>query len=88
MDTSKKVVELEKVSFGDAMVPKLEMDVVKGDMRLLQEKMVILERKLTGNQCLEEEISLLQGKVASLELEKLGHVDKFVMLEQGVQKSK
>lgn len=42
---------------------------------------VFLESKIVGYQQLEEEAALLKGKLASLELEKFGLVDKISMLE-------
>lgn len=49
VDMSKKVAELEKISSSVANVPESKLDVVKGELRLLQEKKVILERKLLDN---------------------------------------
>lgn len=43
---------------------------------------------MVDNHHLEKEIVLFQGKVASLELEKVGYVDKIAKLELGICKLK
>lgn len=69
MDMSKRVVELEGASSSVPMVPKSELEALKGEVRLLKEEKAILESKVDGNFHLDEKMLLLQGKVASLELE-------------------
>ncbi|CAI9294880.1 unnamed protein product [Lactuca saligna] len=85
---SNKVVELENIGVGVRMVPKAKLNDVKGELVPLQVEKVILQSKLADHQHLEEEIALMQCKVASLELEKTRHVDKIDMLEHDVKKLK
>ncbi|CAI9303215.1 unnamed protein product [Lactuca saligna] len=77
-----------RVGSSVTMVLESKLENVRRDLRLLQEGKVTLENKLVDNHLLEGYISLLYIKVASLELENIGHVDKIVMLELGVQKLK
>ncbi|CAI9287063.1 unnamed protein product [Lactuca saligna] len=78
-------VKLEKVFHGVDMVSQVKMDKVRGELSILQNDKVVLENKLVGY---HDEVLMQKDMVASLELEKLGLVDKVAMFEHGVQKLK
>ncbi|CAI9299811.1 unnamed protein product [Lactuca saligna] len=62
--------------------------VVTSDARTLKGGKVILESKLVENHCFKEQVMLLPGKLASLELENIGNVDNIAILDMGVRKLK
>ncbi|CAI9278705.1 unnamed protein product [Lactuca saligna] len=59
------------------------MDKVRGELPVMQYRKLVLESNLVGYQ---DEVSTPKATVASLELEKVGLVDKIVISEHGVQK--
>lgn len=80
VDMSKK---LKGISSCIPMVPPSDLEVVKGEVSLLKDEKVIFESKVAKNHRLEQEIAPLKGKVASLELEKIGHVENITILVSG-----
>ncbi|CAI9301236.1 unnamed protein product [Lactuca saligna] len=64
------------------------MDMVMGELSIVQNEKAVLESKLDGYEDVIEEVSTLKEIVASLELEKTELVDKIAMLEHVVQKLK
>lgn len=83
-----KVVELDKVSLNMEMVSRVEMDKVRSELSIVQSEKVVLESKLVGYKDVDEEVSTLKAMIESLELVKIGLVDKIAMLEHVVQNLK
>ncbi|CAI9298706.1 unnamed protein product [Lactuca saligna] len=56
-----------------------EMDKVRGELCIMKNEKAVLESKLVGYDDIVEEVSPLKATVASLELEKIGLMDKIAM---------